>query len=237
MFYYIYQITNLVNGKIYVGVHKTGNLDDGYMGSGKVIKRAIKKYGIDNFTKDVLEFFESEELMYAKEKEVVTENFLERDEVYNLRRGGLGGFDHINKNYEELCIQNSRARKNTDKKLEQKLGKDWRSVIGKKASEAAQHPSSKAKRRKTLLDRGIRSDASYMHTAEVNEKRKLAYKQNGHSIGEKNSQFGTCVISYPSLGIKRKLIKKHLLCEYIDQGWMLGAKKKVFEMFYLDAPP
>lgn len=36
-YYYIYQITNLVNAKIYVGVHKTKDLNDGYMGSGKVI--------------------------------------------------------------------------------------------------------------------------------------------------------------------------------------------------------
>ena len=41
-YYYIYQITNLVNNKIYVGVHKTKDLNDGYMGSGKVIISAIK---------------------------------------------------------------------------------------------------------------------------------------------------------------------------------------------------
>jgi len=43
MFYYLYEIKNLINNKIYVGVHKTNDLNDGYMGSGKVIRRAIKK--------------------------------------------------------------------------------------------------------------------------------------------------------------------------------------------------
>lgn len=96
MFYYLYQITNLVNGKIYVGVHKTKNLDDGYMGSGKILKNAINKHGIESFRKDILEFFENRELMYVRESEIVTEEFLARDDVYNLRRGGSGGFDWIN---------------------------------------------------------------------------------------------------------------------------------------------
>ena len=58
MKYIVYEITNKVNGKIYVGVHKTENLNDGYMGSGKNIKDAIKKYGIDNFDKKYLSIFD-----------------------------------------------------------------------------------------------------------------------------------------------------------------------------------
>ena len=96
MQYYLYEIKNNLNGKIYVGVHKTKNLDDGYMGSGKVINSAISKYGIDNFTKTILETFETKEQMFAREREIVTEEFLMREDVYNLRRGGLGGFDYIN---------------------------------------------------------------------------------------------------------------------------------------------
>jgi hypothetical protein len=98
MHYCLYQITNLVNGKIYVGVHKTKSLDDGYMGSGKVIRRAIAKHGIENFTKDILETFDTSEAMYAREAEVVNEEFLARVDVYNLRRGGRGGFEYINGN-------------------------------------------------------------------------------------------------------------------------------------------
>ena len=98
MHYYLYEIKNNLNGKIYVGVHKAKSMDDGYMGSGKILKSAIAKHGEENFTKTILETFDSLEAMYAREKEVVNEEFLARDDVYNLRRGGFGGFDHINQN-------------------------------------------------------------------------------------------------------------------------------------------
>jgi hypothetical protein len=97
MWIYLYQITNLINKKIYIGVHQTKNLEDGYMGSGKNIRRAIDKYGIENFQKEILEFFNNYEDALKREKEFVNEEFLLREDVYNLRQGGNGGFDYINR--------------------------------------------------------------------------------------------------------------------------------------------
>lgn len=91
MYFYLYKITNLINGKIYVGVHQTKNLDDGYLGSGSHICSSIKKYGKENFHKEILEFFHDAKSMFTKEREIVNEEFLKRVDVYNKVLGGQGG--------------------------------------------------------------------------------------------------------------------------------------------------
>ena len=90
MKHYIYKITNSVNGKIYIGAH-TGSEDDDYLGSGKLIQRALKKYGREVFSKEVLEYFSTAEEMFRRESEIITEEFLLRQDIYNVAPGGSGG--------------------------------------------------------------------------------------------------------------------------------------------------
>lgn len=91
MYYTIYKVTNKTNGKFYIGKHQTTNVDDTYYGSGKAIKEAIQKYGIDSFVKEVLFVFDNEDDMNSKEKELITEEFVNRKDTYNLGIGGEGG--------------------------------------------------------------------------------------------------------------------------------------------------
>lgn len=86
----IYKTTNLINGKIYVGKHSTKDPYDDYIGSGILISAAIKKYGVDNFKKEVLHTFSCEELAYLAEAMIVDEDFVKDPNVYNLRPGGMG---------------------------------------------------------------------------------------------------------------------------------------------------
>lgn len=91
MKYTIYQIRNKINGKIYIGKHQTENIDDGYFGSGVALRKAIQKHGKENFVKEILFVFDSEDEMNAKERELITEEFVSRKDTYNLGVGGEGG--------------------------------------------------------------------------------------------------------------------------------------------------
>lgn len=91
MYYIIYKTTNTINNNIYSGKHKTENLEDGYVGSGLSLRAAIKKHGIENFKKEILHIFDTEEEMNAKEAELVSEEFVARRDTYNIAVGGQGG--------------------------------------------------------------------------------------------------------------------------------------------------
>ena len=91
-YFIIYETTNLLNEKIYVGKHWTYTPYefDGYLGSGNLIKLAIKKYGKENFKRETLFVFENEDLAFLKEKELVDTEFVRRKDTYNLCEGGYG---------------------------------------------------------------------------------------------------------------------------------------------------
>lgn len=91
MYGYIYITENLVNGKKYIGQHR-GNFTGNYKGSGKLIRRAINKYGFDNFSVKILEECNSrEELDQAEKKWILECNAVESDLYYNLAYGGSNG--------------------------------------------------------------------------------------------------------------------------------------------------
>ena len=90
MYYLIYQTTNSINQQFYIGMHRTNDMNDEYIGSGIALRQAVKKYGKSNFVKEILHILDSEEEMIAKEIELVTEEFILRTDTYNLVKGGFG---------------------------------------------------------------------------------------------------------------------------------------------------
>lgn len=104
MNYIVYKTTNLINGKIYVGVHRTNpDIFDGYIGCGvskkdqkrKVLKgfpKAVRKYGYNNFKRETLFIYPDTEQgkiqAFQKESEIVNIEFVKRTDTYNLVVGG-----------------------------------------------------------------------------------------------------------------------------------------------------
>ena len=84
---YLYKITNMINNKIYIGIHY-GELDDSYLGSGKLIKQAIKKYRTTNFKKEILVIGETKEYVADIEFKIVNDIFITRNDTYNITVGG-----------------------------------------------------------------------------------------------------------------------------------------------------
>lgn len=126
-YHIVYQTTNLVNGKIYVGAHSTNDLNDGYLGSGKMLTAAIKKYGLENFKKDILYVFYSPEEMFDKEKEIVNESFISRSDVYNIVTGGFGGFNKGSKDLRHITnIETGEVIAVNKIKLQEFLNNGWK---------------------------------------------------------------------------------------------------------------
>ena len=210
MFYTIYQITNLLNGKIYIGKHQTKNLDDGYMGSGKHLKYAINKYGIENFKKEILFQFDNEFEMNTKESQLVTEEFCLREDTYNICVGGKGGWGYLNSNN----ISNIGWKDNSTE-----VGKKRASIGGNKTkSRLDSDPILKSK----FKDNGKKylnpkAFAGKTHSDEWKQTHSTLMKEL--SKGDKNSQYDTMWITN---GRDSRKIKKEV--DTIPEGWYKGRK-------------
>lgn len=92
MKYYVYKTTNKLNGRYYIGVHKSENIEtDSYLGSGYILAKALDKYGKANFEREILFEFDTPEEAFQKEREIVNEEFVNDDITYNVALGGHGG--------------------------------------------------------------------------------------------------------------------------------------------------
>jgi group I intron endonuclease len=109
---FVYRIRNNITGKSYIGKHETFNIDDGYFGSGIALKEAIKKYGRDNFYREILEFCETPEYLSEREKYwILNENSIIPN-GYNISLGGKGGDNFtMNPNKEEILHKMKENRK------------------------------------------------------------------------------------------------------------------------------
>jgi len=125
MINYVYKTINMVNGKYYIGV-KTGSrhIDDAYFGSGHLLHKAIKKYGIENFRKEILWNFSTPEECFEKEREIVTEELVRDENCYNVALGGKGGYlgDAVNEKRKQSLKGHLVSQETKDKLSKSRMG-------------------------------------------------------------------------------------------------------------------
>lgn len=195
-YYTIYKITHKDSGKFYIGRHVTENLDDGYMGSGKLIKYAQEKYGLEAFEKEYIAVFYDPYFMFLYEQTIVTEEFCNRKDTYNIAPGGFaGGWSYINSNNLSNCFKGGET---AGKMKTPKQTKARKNVM--------------LQNRKQYYNFGNKSRTNLSHSDISREK-----ISKGQS-GSKNSQFGSIWITN---GIENRKIKK---AQKIPEGWVKGRK-------------
>jgi hypothetical protein len=213
MYYTVYKTTNQINGKFYIGTHKTIDLNDAYMGSGTLLKRAIQKHGLENFKKEVLYLFDNPDEMFAKEAEIVTEDFLSEENTYNLKIGGFGGWDFNNQKSPSRLKKNQLGRINANRSIKDRYGVD-------NPGQLLHNRKSAGERMKNLHAEGKIRYGTFkgnLHTNETKQKIGLANKR---FVGDKNSQFGSMWIVNYELKECMKILKS----EPIPDGWVKGRK-------------
>lgn len=86
---FIYKTTNIINNRFYIGRHSTNKLKDDYIGSGTILKRSIKKYGLENFKFEILYFCKNFKDLVLLEKKVVDKHMIKNELCINICEGGL----------------------------------------------------------------------------------------------------------------------------------------------------
>jgi hypothetical protein len=206
-YHYIYKTTNLKNGKFYIGMHSTNDLNDGYLGSGTRLRRSIRKNGVENFKLEILEFLIDRSSLEKREKELVNESLLKDPNCMNMMCGGKGGF---------ISVEQQK----------------WRSICGNKTHNFLlkndidyyeNYSSKMSKIIKKRHENGIYDETVFKlkkywngksHTKET--KKKIGEANSIKQKGSGNSQFGTRWITN---GTENKKIKKE---EIIPTGWKVG---------------
>jgi GIY-YIG catalytic domain len=211
MKYTIYKITNKLNDKIYIGKHQTKDLNDGYMGSGKLLRRAQEKYGIENFVKEILHVFDTEVEMNAKEAELVSDEFCLREDTYNICTGGQGGFSYINNNPDKFLTEKRLASLWTNKERTERRKQKYKTdeEFRKRHYEITIAAGKKARENNPL--------GTFYGKKHSDEAKKIIGAKNSIAMsGSGNSQHGTMWITNGVESLKIKSV------DLIPEGWYKG---------------
>jgi hypothetical protein len=210
-FHYTYKTTDIRTGEYYLGMHSTNNLEDEYLGSGKRLRRRIRKYGKENFKFEIIEMFCCRQDLVEAEKLLISEEVLLDTKCLNLKPGGSGGF---------TLEQARRGRANADKVLKGVHGENYRSEILKQfynslTPEQKVRHISKIKEGQAKSEKGSGPGFKGKTHSQL-AKKKMSASKKGKGKGESNSQYGTYWITNGE--VNQKIAKQ----SEVPNGWTAG---------------
>lgn len=192
---FIYKTTNIINGKIYIGQRSTNIIpkNDLYLGSGVVLKKAIKKYGRENFKREILEFCDTLEDLDKREIYLIDKYNSHIPIGYNISKGGSGGY--IDRDVYDEMSKKLKGRKHS---IEQ-----HKKVIESKRLNNTLNHSQETKDKISISGR------LYKQSEEYKNKPKISHD------GENNSFFG----KHHSEEVKKRLSEKAKNREKVECPW------------------
>lgn len=198
---YIYLIINKVNGKTYVGQRKSSKewYEDKYMGSGKLLKKAKQKYGIENFEKFLIQHCYSREEADKAERFWIAEYRRRGKAEYNIAGGGHGGVAFKGRHHSEET-----KRKMSEAHKGQYVSEETRRKLSE--SHKGRHLTEEAKRKVSESNRGRVAWNKGKHYCK--ETKKLSEVRKGMHFSEEH--------------------KKHLSEAMKGKHWKLVDGKRVY---------
>lgn len=191
----IYKTINLINNKSYIGKDHKNN--PAYLGSGKLLKRAIKKYGKDNFKKEILEYCIDND--HLNECEIFWINKLDAvnsDNYYNIASGGNGGkLGNVVNEKRKASLIGHILSEETKQKIKEK-------AIGRKAS---------AETKKKMSNSAKLRDLSYLHNMHKGSGNPRAFPIYQYSLDMiLIKKWDYCKLAIESLGLNYTAISECL---------------------------
>ena len=250
-FHYIYHITNQNNGKYYIGKRSFigGSLEDdsNYLGSGTLIKRAVRKHGKGAFTKKVLSTHRTLRALNREEQRVVTLEIISDPKCYNIALGGNGGnlgpavqarlnrivksrryrqrmSEIINEPAKKKQIADSIRRTMSDPEWKRKFSETQKRV----QNAVSNRERNKAAQLKAQRDPGVVLKKRLIMLDKYRDpvfrsKHRTAVNSMQFRIKQKEFHTGTVWVHK---GNKKKYIKNNLIHGFLSDGWSLGMGKR-----------
>lgn len=216
---YFYRITNQINWKYYFGIHSTNDLNDGYFGSSKSLKLAIKKHGKENFIKVIIANYPTRKEANEHERLVVDLDMVNNPMCYNLRTGGDNEFI-ISDEIKAHISKKTKGRKLTTEtrlKISESLKGNKNPFYGKHHTDETKRKLSEANSGENAFNFGRKfsdlhrqkigdGNRGRIASEESKEKRRITIANNPKPISEERKQFLTDLLRKHNKNARKCLI-------------------------------